>query len=84
MGNKTRPEGSIVKSYIDNEWHTFCSMYFLGADTRFTRPDRNYEGGREMRVALTFTVFSQIVRPIGSQGATIYVEESLKEFDGMS
>ena len=68
VGNKAHPEGSIVESYIDNEWHTFCSMYFHGADTRFTRPDRNYEGGREMGVSSTFTEFSQTIRPIVAQG----------------
>ena len=67
VGNKARPEGSIAESYIHNEWHTFCSMYFRGVDTRFKRPDRNYEGG-QMGVLSAFTVFSQKVRPIGAQG----------------
>ena len=67
VGNKARSEGPIAESYIDNVWYTFCSIYFHGVDTRFTKLDRNYEGGK-MGVSSTFTVFSQKVHPIGAQG----------------
>ncbi|KAL7234600.1 hypothetical protein ACSBR1_018103 [Camellia fascicularis] len=42
--NKAHPEGSIVEGYIDNEALTFCSMYFNECETKFNRPEQNYDG----------------------------------------
>ena len=65
VGNKARPEGSIAEAYIDDEWHTFCSKYFHGVDTRFDRPERNFDVDRA-RQRTIYSVFSQQVRPIGA------------------
>ena len=46
--NKTRPEGSIAKSYIINESFTFCSIYLRGIETRFNHPEQTYEWDRQM------------------------------------
>lgn len=61
--NKARPEGSIAEAYIVNECLTFCSMYLRGVETRFNRPERNYDG--DDLVDRTLSVFSQKVRPLG-------------------
>lgn len=35
---RSRPEGSIVEWYLADECLTFCSSYFQGIETRFSRP----------------------------------------------
>ncbi|XP_019260528.1 PREDICTED: uncharacterized protein LOC109238508 [Nicotiana attenuata] len=45
IGNRTSPEGSIAEGYIANECMTLCSRYLHTIDTKFNRPERNYEGG---------------------------------------
>ncbi|KAL5745595.1 hypothetical protein ACOSP7_026741 [Xanthoceras sorbifolium] len=42
--NKAHPEGSIAEGYTDHECLNFYSMYFRGIETRFNRPERNYDG----------------------------------------
>ena len=41
--NKARPEGSIAEAYIVNESLTFCSMYLRDIETKFNRPERNFD-----------------------------------------
>lgn len=41
--NKAYPEGSIVEAYIDNKSLTFFSQYLLGIETKFNRPDQNFD-----------------------------------------
>ncbi|XP_028085588.1 uncharacterized protein LOC114286613 [Camellia sinensis] len=64
--NKARPEESIAEGYIDNEALTFCSMYFHGGETRFNRPERNYDGPIEAAQDGNLFVFRQKVRGLGA------------------
>ncbi|GJV50562.1 putative transposase-associated domain-containing protein [Tanacetum coccineum] len=41
VNNKAFPEGSIAEGYLARESLTFCSRYFSGVETLFTRPLRN-------------------------------------------
>nr|GFA63017.1 hypothetical protein [Tanacetum cinerariifolium] len=41
VNNKAFPEGSIAEGYLAREILTFCSRYFSGVETLFTRPLRN-------------------------------------------
>ncbi|WMV40936.1 hypothetical protein MTR67_034321 [Solanum verrucosum] len=45
IGNRACPEGSIAEGYIANECMTLCSRYLHRIDTKFNRPERNYDGG---------------------------------------
>ncbi|XP_030479230.1 uncharacterized protein LOC115696468 [Cannabis sativa] len=60
VGNKARPEGSIEESYVVDEALTFCSMYFKGVETRFSRLDRN----EDEVVPRKLSVFQSQCRPI--------------------
>ncbi|XP_035549023.1 uncharacterized protein LOC108993538 isoform X1 [Juglans regia] len=62
--NKARPEGSIAEAYIHTECLTFCSMYLQDIETKFTRMDRNVDGGEAENID-GFKIFDQKVRPIG-------------------
>ncbi|XP_042950146.1 uncharacterized protein LOC122282038 [Carya illinoinensis] len=62
--NKARPEGSIAEAYIHLECLTFCSMYLQDVETKFTRVDRNIDGGGEDTID-GFSIFNQHVRPLG-------------------
>ena len=44
--NKAKPKGSITKAYVVNEALTFCSMYLGGIETKFNRPERNDDRGK--------------------------------------
>ncbi|XP_028061151.1 uncharacterized protein LOC114264655 [Camellia sinensis] len=57
--NKARPEGSIAEGYINHEVLTFCSMYFHEGETRFNRPERNYDGPIESAQDGNLFVFRQ-------------------------
>ena len=57
--NKARPEGSIGEGYIDTECMTFCSMYFEGIETRFSRPERNFEGDTSVGKSGGMHIFCQ-------------------------
>lgn len=61
--NRARPEGSIAEGYLSEECLTFCSMYLHGVETRFNRPERNYDGGAVKNVGLS--VFSHSGRAFG-------------------
>ncbi|XP_042958053.1 uncharacterized protein LOC122293566 [Carya illinoinensis] len=45
--NKARPEGSIAEAWVHIECLTFCSMYLQDVETKFNRPDRNFDGVEE-------------------------------------
>ncbi|OIT34191.1 hypothetical protein A4A49_62140, partial [Nicotiana attenuata] len=45
IGNRACPEGSIAEGYLANECMTLCSRYLHRIDTKFSRPERNYDGG---------------------------------------
>ncbi|XP_075103619.1 uncharacterized protein LOC142178190 [Nicotiana tabacum] len=45
IDNRACPEGSIEQGYIANECMTLCSRYLHTIDTKFNRPERNYDGG---------------------------------------
>lgn len=62
--NKARPEGSIAEAYVTNEALTYCSMYLRNIETKFNKPDRNYDGDTEKCNFLS--VFNKAVRPFGA------------------
>ncbi|XP_028091977.1 uncharacterized protein LOC114292268 [Camellia sinensis] len=62
--NKARPEGSIAEGYIDNEALTFCSMYFNEGETKFNKPEWNYDGPIKATQDGNIFVFKQKVRGI--------------------
>jgi hypothetical protein len=43
--NTARPEGSVAEAFTAYECLTQCSTYFSNIITRFTRPERNLDGG---------------------------------------
>ena len=43
--NKAHAERSIVEKYLADKCLTFCSRYLHGIETKFTRVERNYDGG---------------------------------------
>ncbi|XP_060206292.1 uncharacterized protein LOC132633965 [Lycium barbarum] len=45
IGNRACPEGSIAEGYLANECMTLCSRYLHRIDTKFNRPERNYDSG---------------------------------------
>ncbi|XP_033517330.1 uncharacterized protein [Nicotiana tomentosiformis] len=45
IGNRACPECSIAEGYLANECMTLCSLYLHRIDTKFNRPERNYDGG---------------------------------------
>jgi len=45
IGNRAWPEGCIAEGYIANECMNLCSRYLHTIDTKFNRPERNYDGG---------------------------------------
>ncbi|XP_042964595.1 uncharacterized protein LOC122298807 [Carya illinoinensis] len=59
--NKACPEGSIVEAYIHIECLTFCSMYLQDIETKFTRTDRNIDGGDTENID-GFKIFNQKVQ----------------------
>ncbi|KAK3225733.1 hypothetical protein Dsin_005595 [Dipteronia sinensis] len=63
--NKVKPEGSIVEAYVVNEALTFYSMCLGGIETKFNRPKRNDDKGKN-RQECVLSVFSQKARPLGA------------------
>lgn len=77
MRNRARPEGSIAEGYIVNESLTFLSMYLPTMETKFSRPERNYDGPGEQR-NVDISVFSMKTRPFGKDKAKcLLLEEEL-------
>ncbi|KAL5583461.1 hypothetical protein UlMin_015903 [Ulmus minor] len=60
--NTAKPEGSISEGYVVDEALTFCSRYFDDIETRFNRPDRNYDGIHRTR---RLFVFESQCKPMG-------------------
>lgn len=66
--NRARPEGSIVEAYILKECLTFCSMYFLGTETKFTQREQNDDKSRDPRYQKgKISVFAQSARPVDAK-----------------
>ncbi|XP_039143956.1 uncharacterized protein LOC120281093 [Dioscorea cayenensis subsp. rotundata] len=63
--NKSRPEGSIAEGYIAEECLTFCSRYLHGIETKFNRPERNYDGDSLSRNTSSFQIFGMFGQPFG-------------------
>lgn len=75
--NKACPEGSIAEGYIVNESLTFLPMYLPTMETKFSRPERNYNGANEQR-NVGISVFSMKTRPFGKDKAKyLLLEEEL-------
>jgi len=64
VGNKAHPEGCIAEGYIANECMTLCSRYLHSIETKFNRPERNYDGG--VKFDRTLSVFAHPGRPVGA------------------
>ncbi|KAK2644702.1 hypothetical protein Ddye_019897 [Dipteronia dyeriana] len=56
--NKAQPEGSIAKGYLADQCLTFCSRYLRGVETKFNRPERNYDGGQHSSNTLSILLTS--------------------------
>ncbi|KAK0608417.1 hypothetical protein LWI29_030375 [Acer saccharum] len=56
--NKAQPEGSIAEGYLADECLTFCSRYLRGVETKFNRPERNYDGGQHSSNTLSIFLTS--------------------------
>lgn len=87
--NKAYPEGSIAEGYIAEECLSFCSMYLHGIETKFNRPERNYDG-YDGKTHHGLAIFSQNGRLLGQatdhwlsktefEQARIYVLKNCKE-----
>ena len=80
--NKAKPKGSITKAYVVNEALTFCSMYLGGIETKFNRPERNDDRGKN-RQECVLSVFSQNARPFVQTNWLIYLKTNCVELIGM-
>ena len=63
--NRARPEGSIAEGYLSIECLTFCSMYLREIETVWSCEERNSDRCQGEK-DLSFSVFSQPVRPLGA------------------
>lgn len=50
MNNRAHPEGSIAEGFLAQESLTFCSRYFTGVETVFTRAIRNDDEGHQNEI----------------------------------
>ncbi|XP_060974565.1 uncharacterized protein LOC133039673 [Cannabis sativa] len=64
--NRARSEGSIAVGYVGKEALTFCSMYLHGIETKFNRPERNWDLS-EVQNESTLSVFDQPTRLFGGR-----------------
>lgn len=53
VNNKAFPEGSIAEGYLARESLTFCSRYFSGVETLFTRPLRNDDDDNQNEIEVS-------------------------------
>ncbi|KAH0698096.1 hypothetical protein KY289_015578, partial [Solanum tuberosum] len=60
------PEGCIAEGYIANECMTLCSRYLHKIDTKFNRPERNYDGGLKQSNG-GLSLFCQPGRTLGAK-----------------
>lgn len=63
--NKAHPEGSIAEGYLADECVTFCSRYLSRVETRFSRTERNYDGGQPSSDASELSIFSASGKAFG-------------------
>jgi len=68
-GNKDHPKDCIAEGYIANECMTLCSRYLRSIETKFDRPERNYNGG--VKSDGTMSVITHAGRPVE---ATRYID----------
>lgn len=61
--NKSRPERSIAKAYIESECLTICSRYLSMTKTQFNRLERNEYSQSPMSYKLV--IFSKVGKPLG-------------------
>ncbi|TXG57077.1 hypothetical protein EZV62_018390 [Acer yangbiense] len=61
--NKARPEGSITEGYLADKCVKFCSRYLVGVETKFNKPERNYDGDQPS--SSTLSIFSTMGRLFG-------------------
>ncbi|KAL5743877.1 hypothetical protein ACOSQ2_026993 [Xanthoceras sorbifolium] len=73
--NKAHPEGLIAEGYTDHECLNFYSMYFRGIETRFNRPERNYDGDQANQMK-HLSVVKLTVRLLGAA-----IQDELTLFD---
>lgn len=75
--NKARPEGSIAEGYIVEERLTFCSRYLSKIETKFSRPERNFEGNEDHRSELS--IFRRNGRPLNN-GKGVFKQLTYEEW----
>ncbi|XP_062085975.1 uncharacterized protein LOC133792082 [Humulus lupulus] len=61
--NMSRPDGSIAEAFVVDEAITFLSRYVSNIETRFTRPERNWDIPSPNH---NLDVFNSNVRPLGA------------------
>ncbi|CAH9093045.1 unnamed protein product, partial [Cuscuta europaea] len=61
--NYARPDGSIAEAYVVDEAITFLSRYLTDIETRFTRPERNWDLSSE---DYKMDVFNHKIRTLGA------------------
>ncbi|KAH0655500.1 hypothetical protein KY285_030382 [Solanum tuberosum] len=66
IGNRACLEGCIAEGYIANECMTLCSRYLHRIDTKFNRPERNYDGGLKQSNG-GLSLFCQPGRTLGAK-----------------
>ncbi|KAH0716865.1 hypothetical protein KY290_013434 [Solanum tuberosum] len=66
IGNRVCPEGCIVEGYIAIECMTLCSRYLHRIDTKFNRPERNYDGGLKTSNG-SLSIFCQPRKKLGAK-----------------
>ncbi|BBN69008.1 hypothetical protein Prudu_690S000100 [Prunus dulcis] len=65
VGNRAKPEGSIIEAWVQYESLTFCGMYLKVVEMAFNCPQHNNEGGMRNE---KLSVFVQSPRPFGDPG----------------
>ena len=63
--NKARPEGSIAEAYTAYECMTQCSTYFSEIITKFTRPEKNFDGAHNISPN-DFSIFGHGINLLGA------------------
>jgi hypothetical protein len=63
--NRARSEGSVVEAYTAYECLTQCSTYFSDIITRFTRPERNLDGGHNI-LTTDSSIFAHGINLLGA------------------
>ncbi|WMV10036.1 hypothetical protein MTR67_003421 [Solanum verrucosum] len=66
IGNRACPEGCIAEGYIAHECMTLCSRYLHRIETKFNRPERNYDGGQKQSTG-GLSMFCQPGKTLGAK-----------------